>query len=87
MARVFIPPALRPLTGDLAEVEVPGGTVGAVIDGLDARYPGTRDRLCDGSELKPGLAVIVGGEATSLGRRQRVPPDAEVHFLPAVGGG
>lgn len=87
MPRVFVPPALRSLTDGATELDVEGGTVGAVIDALDARFPGVRDRLCDGDAMKPGLAVVVDGDTTSLGRLRKVTPDAEVHFLPAIGGG
>jgi sulfur-carrier protein len=87
VARVFIPPLMRPLTANAVEVAVPGGTVRQIIANLDARYPGIRERLCVGDELKPGLSVAVDGHVTSLGLLQKVKPDSEVHFLPAIGGG
>lgn len=87
MPRVFIPPSLRDLTAGRADIDVDGETLGAVIDALDAKHPGTRERLCDGDAMKPGLAVVVDGNATSLGLLQKVATNAEVHFLPAIGGG
>ena len=45
------------------------------------------ERLCDGDGLAPGLAVSVNGAASALGLLQKVKPDDEVHFLPAIGGG
>ena len=66
---------------------VKGCNVREVIENLDARFPGLKDRLCDGEQLKPGLAVAVGPSISSAGLRQKVEADSEVHFLPAIGGG
>lgn len=87
MAHVFIPPAMRPLTGGQERVLVEGHTVRAVIDNLDARFPGIKERLLYDDALKPGLAVAVGESVSTLGVWQRVPENAEIHFLPAIGGG
>ncbi|MEX0717650.1 MAG: MoaD/ThiS family protein [Planctomycetaceae bacterium] len=87
MPRVFLPPNLRPLADGRESVEVEGRTVREVIANLDATCPGVRERLMAGDQLKPGLAVSVGGSVASLGIRAPVPADAEVHFLPAIGGG
>lgn len=87
MPRVFIPPLLRKLTDGAEQVDVEGRTVGEVVDNLEARYPGIRAKLCEGDDLKPGLTVAVGSEMSNLGLLERVEPDSEVHFLPAVGGG
>ncbi len=87
MPRVYIPPPLRTLTDGIDIVEVDGSTVRQVIDALDAKHPGTKARLCQGDELQPGLTVAVGSNVTAIGLWQKVQPDDEVHFLPAVGGG
>jgi molybdopterin synthase sulfur carrier subunit len=87
MPRVFIPPPLRSLTGGEELVEAAGASVSEVIDDLDRRYPGIKERLCDGQSLRPGLVVSIGGSTSSLGLLQRVAADDEVHFLPIVGGG
>ena len=87
MPRVFIPPLLRALTEGISEVEVEASSVRQVIAAIDERFPGIRERLCDGEQLRPGLAVAVDGRISSIGLLQKVRPDSEVHFLPAVGGG
>jgi molybdopterin synthase sulfur carrier subunit len=87
MPRVFIPPALRTLTSGVGELELAGKTVQQVVDALDARFPGLRQRLCEGDALKPGLAVAVDGQVSSLGLLAKTQPASEVHFLPAIGGG
>lgn len=87
MPRVFIPPGLRSLTGGLQQTDVEGETVRQVISNLEARFPGCAAQLLDGTALRPGWTVVVGGSVAALGLLQRVPADAEVHFLPALGGG
>ncbi|MFN0051478.1 MAG: MoaD/ThiS family protein [Planctomycetales bacterium] len=87
MATAFIPPALRELTGGRGQVDVAGTSVRQVVASLEAQFPGLRDRLCVGNDLRPGLAIAINGVVTSLGLLQKVPENAEVHFLPALGGG
>ena len=87
MATVYIPSLLRDLTAGQDVVTVPGARVSAVIEELEQRYPGIKARLCDGDELRPGMAVFVDNEVSRLGLRQIVGPDTEIHFVPAIGGG
>src|SRR5262245_9281591 len=87
MARVFIPPQMRDVTGGRETVEVTGATVGQIIERLDGQFPGMRNRLCQGKDLKPGLAAIVDGQVARWGLREKVGEESEVHFLPAIGGG
>ena len=87
MALVFIPPAMRRLTQGAEQVHCQGGTVGVVIDELERQFPGLRDCLCAEGEIRPGIAIVVGGSVSSLGLLQRVGDDEELHFIPTVGGG
>lgn len=87
MAIVWIPPPLRHLTAGQATVTAEGETVGQVLAAVDARYPGLKDSLCQGDELRSGLIVGVDTEVATLGLLHPVRPDSEVHFLPALGGG
>jgi sulfur-carrier protein len=87
VVRVFIPPLLRDLTGGVAEVEMAAATVRQVVVALEARFPGVGERLCAGDDVRPGLAVAVNGALSTRGMLQKVPDGAEVHFLPAIGGG
>jgi sulfur-carrier protein len=87
MATVVIPTQMRDLTGGVARVEVPGRTVRAVIEALDARYPGTKSRVCDGDALAPVLTVAVDGKLSRLGLLQPTGETSEVRFLPAIEGG
>ncbi len=87
MARVFIPPLLRPLTDGRETIDVSGNTVAEIIAEIDHQFPGVRSRLIEGDRLKPGLSVGIGSKLSSRGLSAKVGPDDEVHFLPAIGGG
>ena len=87
MPRVFIPPLLRSLTGGAEDVEIDAANVRQLIEGLELRFPGIRERLCEGDDLKPGLTVAVDGRVSSMGLLGKVREQSEVHFLPAIGGG
>jgi molybdopterin synthase sulfur carrier subunit len=87
MATVFIPSLLRDLTGGSDRVEVPGATVRQVVNALEARYPGLRERICEGDQLSPRVQVAVDGHVSRLGMLERVGEASEVHFIPAISGG
>ena len=87
MARVWIPPLLRDLTGGRETAIVPGANVGQLIAALEQQFPGVRSRLCPDGVLRPGLAVSVDGQVGRFGLLEAAGPDSEVHFLPAIGGG
>ncbi len=81
MARVFLGSTLRRFTGGVEEVEIQANTVRSLIKELDGRYPGI------GQQLGSGLAVAIDGEIIADALFEPVPEGAEVHFLPAMGGG
>ena len=87
MATVYIPSLMQPLTGGLSKVEVSGDSVRQIIDGLEAVYPGVKERLIEDHSIRPGLSVVVDGEISPLGTLEKVGEKSEVHFLPAIGGG
>jgi molybdopterin synthase sulfur carrier subunit len=87
MATVFIPPQLRDLTGGAAQAEVAAGSLRNVIAQLEAQHPGIAARLADGDHLAAGLAVSIDGVMTTRGLLEKIDPESEVHFLPAIGGG
>ncbi len=87
MPTVVIPPLMRNLTSGEANITLPGTTIREVIDNLESRHPGMKERLCQEGRLKPGIAIYVNGLLTRGSLLERVDADAEIHFLPAIGGG
>lgn len=87
MAKVFIPPQMRELTGGVTEVDVTGGNLRQVVAELDAAYPGVAARLRNGDGIAPGLAISIDGVTASRGMLSKVGPHSEIHILPALGGG
>ena len=86
MAVVFIPAILRPLVGQ-PRVEVPGATIGEILDRLEALYPGVIDVLVEDGDITPGIAVTSDDQVGQMGLYDMVGADSEVHFLPALSGG
>jgi molybdopterin synthase sulfur carrier subunit len=84
---VVLPAALvRLFPGSVRRVEVRASTVAEMIDALDARWPGMRDRLCDSRPaIRRHINVFVEGRRTTLDTR--LAPGAEVTVLTAISGG
>lgn len=87
MATVYIPAALRELTGGVDRLELEAASVRQIVVALEARWPALQGRLRQGDELAGGLAVCVDGAISSRGLLAKVGPTSEVHFIPAIGGG
>lgn len=87
MSTVFIPPALRRLTGGADRVVVSGATVGELVDAVDRLHPGVRDALVRDDELAPHVAVSVDDVVATAGLAEEVQESSEVHFVPPLGGG
>lgn len=87
MAKVFVPALMRKLAGDEPVVEVPGATLREVMDNLGAAYPGMKELIVENGRVRPGLQLAVDGVLSATGLMAKVPEDAEVHILPALGGG
>ncbi len=90
MKQVKIPTQLRSLTGDEPEVEAQGGTVSEIVDNLEARYPGLKERLLDDSgKLRRFVNIYVNDEDVRFlnGIGTEVPDGARLSIIPAVAGG
>ncbi|PHR95062.1 MAG: hypothetical protein COA78_30900 [Blastopirellula sp.] len=87
MVQIFIPAQLRSLTGGIAKLELDVSNLGELIDQLETQYPGMRERLCEGNRIRSTIQVSIDGGLTSQGLLAKIPPNCEVHFLPAIGGG
>ncbi|MFN2489471.1 MAG: ubiquitin-like small modifier protein 1 [Actinomycetota bacterium] len=88
--KVRIPTQLRALTGGATEVVASGSTVLEVIDDLDRRHPGLRERVLDDSAtVRRFLNVYVNEEDVRFldGLDTPVPDGARLSIIPAVAGG
>jgi molybdopterin converting factor small subunit len=87
MARVSLPSQLQSYSGGLSRTEAPGGTVAAVLDALDTRWPGLRFRVIDEQgRIRRHMRIYVGQDRVfdidrSLGE------DDEVLIFGALSGG
>ncbi len=78
---------LRPLAGGCESVAVRGATVRQVVEGLGELYPALTNRLVKEGRLRGNISVAIDGEVSTLGLLDRVEPDSEIHFIPAIQGG
>ena len=88
--KVKIPTQLRSLTDGAAETEASGATVAELIEDLEARHPGLRERLLDeGGALRRFVNVYVNEEDVRFqdGMSTAVPEGSSVSIIPAVAGG
>jgi molybdopterin synthase sulfur carrier subunit len=84
---VVLPAALVALfPGSASRVELRASTVGELLDALDARWPGMRDRLRDSTPaIRRHINVFVDGRRAGL--ETHLAPGAEVFILTAMSGG
>jgi sulfur-carrier protein len=86
---VRIPTILRSYTAGAKAVEGSGDTLREVIDDVDTRHPGLRDRIVDDDGLRRFVNVYLNDEDVRfLGGLQTPVADGDaVTVLPAVAGG
>ena len=84
---VILPAALANLFPDSERrVEVTAATVDEMMDALDRRWPGMRDRLCDSRPaIRRHINIFLEGERATLAIV--LEPGSEVHILTAISGG
>ena len=98
MPNVVLPNSLTELfPGIPRRVELAAGaaqTVQEVVDQLDARFPGMRNRICDGggsgsgngtATIRRHLLIFVDDERSDLSTS--VTPASEMRIVPALSGG
>ena len=86
---VRIPTILRPYTGGAKAVQGAGATLNELIDHLEARHPGLRERLVDDAGLRRFVNVYLNDEDVRFlaGLDTAVADGDSVTILPAVAGG
>ena len=89
-AKVRIPTPLRKLTNNEELVEVNGGTIGAVINELQGRFPGIKERLLDeNGGVRRFVNVYLNEEDIRFLKNQEtaVNNGDEISIIPAIAGG
>ncbi|MDA0746870.1 MAG: MoaD/ThiS family protein [bacterium] len=88
---VRIPTPLRRFTGDQADVEASGATVGEAIDNVEAQHPGIKEHLVDKEtgELRRFVNVYVNEEDIRFldGTDTPVTDGDSITIVPAIAGG
>jgi molybdopterin synthase sulfur carrier subunit len=89
MVTVRIPTPLRSLTGGEEQVQVSGETLRGVIDALETKHPGVRDRLLDAKGVRRHVNIYVGDEDVRFldGLDTKLKAGDEVSIVPAIAGG
>jgi sulfur-carrier protein len=86
---VRIPTPLRTLTGGADEVTASGGTVREVIDDLEGKHPGLRERLLDEKGVRRFVNIYVGEEDIRFldGLKTTLKSGDQISIVPAIAGG
>jgi MoaD family protein len=87
--KVRIPAPMRQHTGGKKEVEAAGGTVGEVLEDLCGRYPGLRERIYDGAQVRRFVNFTLNNEDVRYLDNLATPTSSgdELDVIPAVAGG
>ena len=86
---VRIPTPQRTLTGGNDEVSADGRTVGELIDNLEKKHPGLRDRLLDEKGVRRFVNIYIGEEDIRFleGLKTELKNGDTVSIVPAIAGG
>lgn len=87
---VRIPTPLRTATAGASEVAVDAGTVREMLEDLERRHPGIRERVCEPTgEVRRFVNVFVGDEDIRFlqGLDTPIADGTMVSIVPAVAGG
>ena len=86
---VRIPTPLRTLTGGEEQVQADGSTVQQVIENLEKKHPGIRDRLLDEKGVRRFVNIYVGDEDIRFldGLDTKLENGVEISIVPAIAGG
>ena len=88
--QVRIPTPLRKFTGGAESVTATGSTIAAVVQDLESRHPGLKERLCDDSgKVRRFVNLYVNGDDIRfMGNLETPVKDGdEISIVPAIAGG
>ena len=88
--QVRIPTPLRKYTGGKEAVSVDGASIGAVIENLERKHPGLKERICeaDGTVRRFVNLYVNGDDIRFLQNLEsKVKDGDEISIVPAIAGG
>ena len=87
---VKVPTPLRKFTAGSESVSGSGATVGALIDDLEKRYAGIRERICDEQgRVRRFVNLYINGDDIRFLQQleTKVKDGDEISIVPAIAGG
>jgi molybdopterin synthase sulfur carrier subunit len=88
--QVRVPTPLRKFTNGAESVSADGATVGAVVEDLERRHPGIKDRICDEEgRVRRFVNIYINGDDIRFLNNLESPlkDEDEVSIVPAIAGG
>lgn len=87
--KVRIPTPLQRLTEDKEEVEGEPGTIIALINNLDKKFPGIGERISEGGKIRRFINIYLNDEDIRFLKNEEteVKDGDEVSIIPAIAGG
>ncbi|GBD27479.1 Sulfur carrier protein CysO [bacterium HR30] len=88
--RVRIPTPLRRYTSGQEEVTASGTTVGMVVEDLERRHPGIKERICDETgKVRKFVNIYINGDDIRFLNSLETPvkDGDEISIVPAIAGG
>lgn len=88
--QVRIPTPLRKLTGGAESVIASGSTIAAIVQDLERRHPGLKERICDADgKVRRFVNVYVNGDDIRFQSNLDTPvkDGDEISIVPAIAGG
>lgn len=87
---VRIPSPLRKITDGASEIECVSTNVRDMIEELETKHPGTKERLCDEKgDVRRFINIFVGEEDIRFldGLDTKIEEGQEISIVPAIAGG
>ncbi|MBE0478406.1 MoaD/ThiS family protein [Candidatus Aerophobetes bacterium] len=88
--KVRIPTPLQKLTEDKAEIEVEACSVAELVEILDEKFKGLKERICeDNGKIRRFINIYVNNEDIRFleNERTKLEDKDEVSIIPAIAGG
>lgn len=89
MASIKIPTPLRAYTGQQAQVEVAGATIGEALADLTTKFPDLKPHLFNGESLRTFVNIFLGDEDVRFldGLDTPIEQGDSLRIIPSIAGG